>query len=137
MNPQIIPKNEVMGRILNASKFSKQFQIMDIQERQAALHELQDQLSAMQHQYLDHELPFKALNLAYQAVRIAWYAVGQNREGCQRHIEDLDRAVHWLVSDLCPALDEPESLPLPEGWHLADGSALPLEEKSKFVCEAT
>lgn len=50
-------------------------------ERRDILHNIQNQLSALQHQYRDYTLQFKALLLAYESVRLAWYAIGQVDDG--------------------------------------------------------
>lgn len=83
-------------------------------KHQQLLHEMQNQIIAMKGQYQEHELPFRALNLAFESLRIAWYAAVNDVAGCQMYMPIFDAAEFWLTSQLFPPFIEFEpAIPLP------------------------
>jgi hypothetical protein len=87
---------DVTKHLLELSAQSRQVQVMSVPERQQLLHNLQDKICVLQRQYRDNSLEFKALHLAFESVRLAWYAVGQNPGGCRGHWDDLEPAFTCL-----------------------------------------
>lgn len=61
-------------------------------------------------------LPFTALDLAFEAVRIARFALNNEPTLCKMHVPSLDGATYQLIEALYPIQDEePQAdLPLPE-----------------------
>lgn len=92
--------NEAEQQLLEQAKLHKRVQAMAVRERQQLLHDVQNQISALKFQYRDSSLEFKALHLAFEAVRISWYAVDHNKDGCLGHRDDLDAAMEWLSGHL-------------------------------------
>ncbi|MBN1890643.1 MAG: hypothetical protein JW850_21795 [Thermoflexales bacterium] len=64
---------------------------------------LQDRLGQLERLYSDSTLAFKALQLAYEAARVAWYAV--KHEGDGGHLDDIGKAFKW-VEDHVEVSDE-------------------------------
>ena len=59
----------------------------------AELEAIQERIGALRAQYADSTLAFVALELAWQVVRVAWYAVKHER---REHVDDLDGALRWF-----------------------------------------
>lgn len=107
-------KKDQLDNFLKHSYLNKKFQGMDTAERQASLQDMQNQVAALKDQYDSDAIPFKALQTAYEALRMAWYAVGQDSNGCREKLESLDFAVQRLAEHLLtPLLEETEPGPIP------------------------
>jgi len=104
MNGQFKP---IPAQLLHLSRISKTFQVMNAPERQVIMTDIQDQIGAMLNLYRDHELIFKSLLVAYEAIRLTWYALGADEDGCREKLEYLDAAVQRLAEHLLkPVLGE-------------------------------
>jgi hypothetical protein len=64
------------------------FAVQTTRQRQQELHILQDTVGAMQHIYRNPDLEFKALNLAYQSLRLAWYCLEGSDGGKLEYVQD-------------------------------------------------
>ncbi len=62
------------------------------------IHAIQDQIANLKFRYSDDTLEFRALHLAEQAARLAWYAVKHNNDG--GHLVDLEQALRWYEHTL-------------------------------------
>jgi hypothetical protein len=92
--------NPVISRLLHISQISRKLQVMNVPERQIVLHDIQDQIGAIRQLYLDHTVMFKSLSVAYEAIRLTWYALGADEDGCREKLEYLDAAVQRLAEHL-------------------------------------
>ncbi|MBN1886947.1 MAG: hypothetical protein JW850_03120 [Thermoflexales bacterium] len=59
---------------------------------------IQDRLGQLERLYADSTLAFKALTLAYEAARVAWYAVKHETDG--DHVENVEAALTWVRKHL-------------------------------------
>ena len=62
-------------------------------EHAAELQEIQHRLDTLKFQYRDHTLAFKALDLAWETTRLAWYAVHQET---LEHLEQVGNSLAWV-----------------------------------------
>ena len=60
--------------------------------------ELQMELYNLRGLYRDNTLAFSALLLAYEATRLAWYAIKRDSDG--GHLENLEDALRWYKAKL-------------------------------------
>lgn len=97
---------EAKDFIINSLTLQAQMQKLTPHERQRKIHQMQDTFSALKYCYPDSSLEFVALHLAWECARVAWYAVGGDTDGAARHMQDVDGAVHWVVTRLLKELDE-------------------------------
>lgn len=77
--PEVL--NELFGRITSLEKLGNEVAAATPVERQRMLQDIQDKLDALKDQYRDHTVEFKALLLAWEATRLAWYVIGQGHDG--------------------------------------------------------
>lgn len=73
---------------------------LDQEEQLKLLMTYQSDIGGLRQHYRDHTLQFKALSLAYEAVRLAWYAVRCDEGMVREKFERTDTAVKYLAQAL-------------------------------------
>ncbi|MCB0207687.1 MAG: hypothetical protein KDJ52_00065 [Anaerolineae bacterium] len=79
-------KQEYFRRLVELQKLEQEMATATTIGRQQKLHHIQDSLDTIKSQYLDHTPEFKALWLAWEATRLAWYL--QAFEALKQALED-------------------------------------------------
>lgn len=86
--------------------------------KQLSLYDLQQQTDGMRAMYQSKQLEYKALTLAYEALRLVWLISGGNVAGSRKQGEVLDGAIQSIAEHLLPAgpvvSDEPVPVAMPD-----------------------
>lgn len=96
------PSDEALKALFSQMRRTTQYlakcRDMSIEERQAEIERIQDELGVLHALYTDDTPQFRALFLAWESIRLAWYVVGQGYDGGK--LGNVEMALSWLKEAL-------------------------------------